>query len=78
MERAMTAAEFRVLTDLVGKVLRRNFPALTFAIVITDGELVNMASNAQTNDDVVELLDAAAEQIERQGVPPRDPRLGPS
>jgi hypothetical protein len=62
-------AEFGELTELVGRVLTRNFPTLTWAIVITDGELVNLASNAPAIAEVAELLEAADDQLKKQGGP---------
>jgi lactate dehydrogenase-like 2-hydroxyacid dehydrogenase len=50
--------------------LTRNFPDLTFAIIITDGDLVNLASNARTALELVALLEAGADQVDVQGVPP--------
>ena len=62
----VTSPEFRALTDLVGKVIARNFPGLTFAVVITDGVLVNVASNARSSPECIELLVAAFDQVEKQ------------
>lgn len=59
----MTREEFRTLSLIVGETLRVKFPGLTFAVAMTDGLHHNLASNAPTDHDVVQLLTDAAEQV---------------